>query len=42
VPETVIQRVEPAEDTVILDVPTAQLERQDWRAPRNLDAFRRS
>jgi hypothetical protein len=42
VPEALIQRVDPAEDKVILEMPTAQLERQDWRAPRDLDTFRRS
>jgi hypothetical protein len=42
VPETLIRRVDPTEDEVILDVPKAQVERQDWQPPRDLDTFRRS
>jgi hypothetical protein len=42
VPETLIRRVDPAENKVILEVPKAQLERQDWQPPRDLATYRRN
>ena len=42
VPETLISRVDPSDDKVILEVPKAQLDRQDWSRPVGFETFRRS
>lgn len=42
VPETLISRVETSDDRVILEVPKAMLDRQDWSRPAEFETFRRS
>lgn len=40
--ETLIRDVRPEEDTVILSIPRASVEKTDWSRPENIGSFRRS
>lgn len=41
VAETMIRKVEPTDDRIILEVPKSQIKQTNWSRPANYDTFRR-